>query len=60
MLNIYIPTVVAKTRVEMSAGALYLLQLFLDHPLLLSDVAELGGVLLSKGSPRLLGCSLFS
>lgn len=37
----------------------YLLQLLLDHPLLLGDVAELGGILLSKGSASFLGCSLF-
>lgn len=38
--------------------AAYLLQLFLHRPLLLSDAAELGGVLLSKDSSGLLGCSL--
>lgn len=37
----------------------YLLQLFLHRPLLLSDVAELGGVLFGEGSAGLLGCSLF-
>lgn len=39
--------------------AAYLLQLFLHRPLLLSDAAELGGVLLTKDSSGLLGCSLF-
>ncbi len=44
---------------ESSGVVVYLLQLFLDHPLLLSDVAELGGVLLGEDSAGLLGCSLF-
>ena len=39
---------------------MYLLQLFLDRSLLLGDVAELGGVLLSEGSAGLLGGPLFS
>lgn len=38
----------------------YLLQLLLDRPLLLCDVAELGGVLLGEGPAGLLGRSLFS
>lgn len=33
----------------------YLLQLFLDRPLLLGDVTELGGVLLSQSPARSLG-----
>lgn len=36
----------------------YLLQLLLDTPLQLSDMAKLGGVLLGKGPARLLGCAL--
>lgn len=36
----------------------YLFQLLLNCPLQLSDMAKLGGILLSKGSARLLGCAL--
>lgn len=36
----------------------YLFQLLLNCPLQLSDMAKLGGILLSKGSACLLGCAL--
>lgn len=43
---------------EAPGVVVYLLQLFLDRPLLLGDVAELGGVVLGEGSASLLGRSL--